>query len=52
MTVTRYERRLVLQMLAAAAANTGGLALPTRTNAATREAVVEAAKGESGLVLV
>jgi iron(III) transport system substrate-binding protein len=50
MTAARYERRLVLQMLAAAAANAGGLAVSTHAGAATGEAVIAAAKGESGLV--
>ncbi len=44
------ERRLFLQMLAATAASAGGLAVPAFAGAATREAVIEAAKGESGLV--
>jgi iron(III) transport system substrate-binding protein len=41
------DRRLVLKMLGAAA---GSLAMPSLADAATREATVEAAKGESGLV--
>ena len=49
MAVTFHQRRAFLQMLAAAAA-TGGLAAPRRASAATREAVIEAAKAESGLV--
>ena len=50
MAVTGHDRRLVLQMLAATAASTGSLAVPTSAGAATREAVIEAAKKESGLV--
>jgi iron(III) transport system substrate-binding protein len=45
-----YQRRLVLQMLAATAASTGAVAVPTSAGAATREAVIEAAKREGGLV--
>jgi iron(III) transport system substrate-binding protein len=48
--VTFHERRQFLQMLAAAGAAAGGLAVPESARAATREAVSEAAKGESGLV--
>ena len=47
MAANSYPRRQVLQMLAATAANAGGLAA---AKAATREAVIEAAKAESGLV--
>ena len=50
MAMTLYQRRLVLQMLAASAASAGAVALPTSTSAATREAVIEAAKQEGGLV--
>ena len=50
MTVTLHERRLFLQMLAATAASTGVLAAPSCARAATREAVIEAAKNENGLV--
>ncbi len=44
MAVTFHQRRAFLQMLAAAAA-TGGLAAPRAASAATRDAVIEAAKG-------
>jgi iron(III) transport system substrate-binding protein len=50
MAVTLYERRLILQMLAVTAASAGSLTVPTSANAASREAVIEAAKKESGLV--
>jgi iron(III) transport system substrate-binding protein len=46
-----HERRLFLQrLLAATAASTGVLARPMPASAATREAVIDAAKGESGFV--
>jgi ABC-type Fe3+ transport system substrate-binding protein len=49
MAVTFRERRAFLQMVAAAAA-TSGLAISRDARAATREAVIEGAKAESGLV--
>lgn len=47
MTVIHHERRLFLQMLAAATVTT---AVPPFARAATRASTIEAAKGESGLV--
>jgi iron(III) transport system substrate-binding protein len=49
MPVTFHQRRAFLQMLAATTAS-AGLAAPRAASAATRDAVIEAAKGEGGLV--
>lgn len=49
MAVTRGDRRRFLRLLGAAAL-TSGFAAPRRASAASREAVIEAAKAESGLV--
>ena len=49
MPVTFHQRRAFLQMLAATTAS-ACLAAPRAASAATRDAVIEAAKGEGGLV--
>jgi iron(III) transport system substrate-binding protein len=48
-TMVESDRRQFLRMTAAAA-SAGSLALPSRADAASRDAVIEAAKGEGGLV--
>jgi iron(III) transport system substrate-binding protein len=50
MAANLYERRQFLQVMAAAATSAGGLTVPTLASAASRDEVIEGAKGESGLV--
>ena len=49
MAVIRRDRRRFLRLLGGSALS-AGIAAPSRVNAASREAVIEAAKAESGLV--